>query len=91
MAVNGALTVDVVKVPHHGSLRQNPRFGPWSGARAALVSVGVDNGYGHPAPETLQSYESRGVGVWRTDHSGDIAVVATPAGVALLGRSGPGG
>lgn len=91
MAASGAPAVDVVKVPHHGSRRQNPRFGPWSGAQAALVSVGADNGYGHPAAETTQGYESRGVGVWRTDRSGDVAVVATPAGVALLGRSGPGG
>ena len=46
-------SVDVLKVPHHGSRYQDPDLLTGLGARLAVVSVGVDNDYGHPAPTTL--------------------------------------
>jgi len=52
--------VDVVKVPHHGSPNQHPDFATWAGAPAAVVSVGADNDYGHPAPATLAAYGGQG-------------------------------
>ncbi len=39
----------------------------------ALVSVG-ENSYGHPAPETLERLEERGIQVLRTDESGNITI-----------------
>ena len=54
------LHVDVLKVPHHGSRYQDE---PWLlslGARVALVSVGVDNDYGHPADSTLAPLAASG-------------------------------
>ncbi len=68
------LSADVLKVPHHGSVYQEPDFLAATGARVALVSVGADNDYGHPAPETLRSLEAAGALVQRTDRSGDVAV-----------------
>src|SRR6185295_2404 len=47
------LGVDVFKVAHHGSANQDPDFVLDTGAALALISVGADNDYGHPAPETL--------------------------------------
>jgi competence protein ComEC len=47
-------------------------------ARAALVSVGADNGYGHPARSTLDLAAAHGALVLRTDEHGDLAVVAGP-------------
>jgi competence protein ComEC len=41
----------------------------------ALVSVGADNDYGHPAEETLAPLEAAGARVLRTDRDGDLAVV----------------
>jgi competence protein ComEC len=70
-----ALQVDVLKVPHHGSRYQDPEFLTGLAARLALVTVGVDNGYGHPAAETLELLEGSGALVRRTDESGDVAVV----------------
>ncbi len=67
--------VDVVKVPHHGSANQLPQFARWVGARQALISVGAHNDYGHPAAETVLLYGWPGATVWRTDRSGDLAVV----------------
>jgi competence protein ComEC len=69
------LQVDVLKVPHHGSAHQDE---PWLlslGARVALVSVGADNDYGHPADSALRPLEQAAVAVYRTDRDGDLAVV----------------
>jgi competence protein ComEC len=43
------LNVDVLKVPHHGSRYQDLPFLASLGARLAVISVGADNAYGHPA------------------------------------------
>jgi competence protein ComEC len=68
------LRVDVLKVPHHGSRYQDPQLLASLGARLAVVSVGVDNDYGHPAPSTLSLLRRAGMRVERTDHDGDVAV-----------------
>jgi competence protein ComEC len=70
-----SLRVDVLKVPHHGSRHQDPAFLTSLDARLAVISVGEGNTYGHPAPETVDLLESRGMVVRRTDRSGDVAVV----------------
>ena len=69
------LDVDVLKVPHHGSRYQDPEFLSGLGARLAVISVGEDNDYGHPSPETVGLLRRAGMLVRRTDQSGDIAVV----------------
>jgi competence protein ComEC len=73
--------VDIVKVPHHGSRFQDPALAAWTAGRVALVSVGEGNRYGHPAPETLQAWESTGAIVARTDLAGDVAIVGPRLGV----------
>jgi competence protein ComEC len=80
------LRADVLKVPHHGSRYQDPRFVAAVGARLAIISVGADNDYGHPAPETLSLLHRLGAQVRRTDRDGDIAVVATPEGLSVATR-----
>ncbi len=75
----GALTeVDVVVVAHHGSARQDVGLAGLLGAELALVSVGVDNGYGHPAARALGLYADGGATVLRTDRCGGIAVLVDP-------------
>jgi len=70
------LTADVLKVPHHGSARQEDAFLAATGARLALASAGADNDYGHPAPRTLARLEALGMTVLRTDTQGALAVTA---------------
>ena len=77
------LRVDVLKVPHHGSRYQDPGFLTSLGARVALISVGRDNTYGHPAPETLDLLRHSGMLVRRTDESGDLAVVVHDGQLAV--------
>lgn len=69
------LAVDVLKVPHHGSRYQDLDFLLGLGARVALVSVGADNDYGHPATATLDALAGSGARVLRTDTDGDLAVL----------------
>jgi competence protein ComEC len=69
------LHVDVLKVPHHGSRYQDMAFLQSLHARLALISVGLGNDYGQPAPETIAGLATTGERVLRTDHDGSIAVV----------------
>jgi len=68
------LPVDVITVAHHGSATQVPGLYLLAAPRLALVSVGSDNDYGHPAAATLDMLVGARTAVARTDHAGDIAV-----------------
>jgi competence protein ComEC len=82
------LRSDVLKVPHHGSGDADAGFVAATRARVALVSVGADNTYGHPARTLLEMLARSGMAVHRTDRDGDVAVVgsADAWGVAARGR-----
>ncbi|WP_245916537.1 ComEC/Rec2 family competence protein [Nocardioides gansuensis] len=86
----GGLAVDVLKVPHHGSRRQDLGFLTGLRARLALVSVGADNDYGHPAPELVTALESAGTEVHRTDLDGDVLVVVRDGQLGVVARGGVG-
>ena len=75
LASGGSLRADVLKLPHHGSARQDPAFFAATGARLAIASAGASNDYGHPAPRTLRLAESLGMTVLRTDQHGAVAVI----------------
>ncbi len=77
------LTADVVKVPHHGSRYQDLDWLLGLGARVALVSVGADNGYGHPADATLAPLVEGDATVLRTDLDGDLAVTVRDGELAV--------
>ncbi|MPY63171.1 MBL fold metallo-hydrolase [Streptomyces spongiae] len=77
--------VDVVKVAHHGSAYQDPDLIRAVAPRLALISVGADNPYGHPAPSTLAALRAGGATVLRTDEDGAIAV-AGEAGELRVAR-----
>ncbi|MGP3957294.1 ComEC/Rec2 family competence protein [Nonomuraea sp. 3N208] len=77
---------DILKTPHHGSNRQSPAFLASLGVRAALISVGAGNDYGHPAPSTLALLRRLGATTYRTDQSGDLAVVERDGGLAVVAR-----
>ncbi|MFZ2503398.1 MAG: ComEC/Rec2 family competence protein, partial [Nocardioides sp.] len=80
------LQVDVLKVPHHGSRFQDLAFLTSLGARWAIISVGADNDYGHPSPDTVAALEEAGQEVLRTDQLGDILVLGTADGGVVRAR-----
>ena len=84
-----SLNAHVLKLPHHGSSRQEPRFFAASGAALAVASSGLDNDYGHPAASTVQLAQRQGMEVVRTDQHGSIAVGI--AGERLVVRTWRGG
>lgn len=80
--------VDVLKVAHHGSSNQDPQLVHETRAPLAVISVGADNDYGHPAPATVQALERAGARIVRTDVCGDVAVVGHASTLAV-GCRGP--
>ena len=43
--------------------------------RAAVISVGARNRYGHPSPEALERLRRHDADLWRTDQDGTITAV----------------
>lgn len=73
-------TVDIAKVSHHGSADQSERLARRLDATVALVSVGADNGYGHPTQSALELYEQAGATPVRTDRLGTILIAPNAGG-----------
>lgn len=69
MLSNGIdLSADVLKLGHHGSsTSSHDKFLDEVDPVYAVISVGVDNSYGHPHKETLQNLKNRNIKVFRTD------------------------
>jgi len=62
------LDVDVLKVPHHGSKTSSTlAFLEATTPDIAVIQVGRDNKYHHPAPLVLERYEKKQIRVFRTD------------------------
>ncbi|WP_170839780.1 DNA internalization-related competence protein ComEC/Rec2 [Lihuaxuella thermophila] len=75
-------TVDLLKVAHHGS--RTSTQAKWLQVlkpRQAIISVGRENRYGHPAPEVLQRLQAIGAAVLRTDRHGAVTVKIRPEGI----------
>lgn len=65
--------IDVLKVAHHGS--EDAGLGALldrAAPRLAVISVGADNPYGHPAPSTMAALAQHRVQTLRTDRRGTI-------------------
>ncbi len=77
---------DVLKVAHHGSSNQDADLVHEVSAPVAVISVGADNDYGHPAPRTLALLRDSGSRVMRTDRMGDIAVVSAGGRLRVANR-----
>lgn len=67
--------VDYLKVSHHGSRTSTGEdFLSQTSPSLAVVSVGIDNSYGHPTPETLARLRRSGARILRTDICGEVIV-----------------
>ncbi|MBC7441493.1 MAG: ComEC/Rec2 family competence protein [Ramlibacter sp.] len=76
--------VDVVKVAHHGSRDQSPQLYEDLSATVGLISVGRDNGYGHPTDALLGILATAGTRALRTDRMGMIVVAPAAGGGGAL-------
>jgi competence protein ComEC len=67
------LQADILKVGHHGSKTSSSApFLEQLQPKAALISVGKDNRYGHPHGDVIGNLEGNGIKVFRTDEDGSI-------------------
>ena len=79
----------VLKVPHHGSRSSSSaRFVKLFAPEVALISVGRDNPFGHPAPDVLARYMELGAVVFRTDQDGAAILETDGATLDVTTKSG---
>jgi competence protein ComEC len=70
-----APAIDILKVGHHGSkYSTGNHFLAAIHPRVAVVSSGLKNRYGHPAPSTIARLAAFHIPVFRTDQKGSITV-----------------
>jgi len=77
LASGQPLVAQVLKVSHHGSGRATTAdFLRAVAPQLAVIQVGADNRFGHPAPEVLERLAAAKVRVLRTDQHGTIEVIS---------------
>lgn len=82
------IDVDFLKVGHHGSLTSScPEFIKEVSPDIAIISVGSDNEYGHPSPETIQTLDRLDVPVMRTDYDGTVTIIMTEDDIKNINAS----
>jgi len=81
LAGGADLQSDVFKVPHHGSRFYEPRFYNEVAPDFAVIQVGENNRFGHPAADAVEALMSSNARVLRTDRDG--AVLFTTEGVNI--------
>ncbi|UON90816.1 ComEC/Rec2 family competence protein [Arthrobacter zhangbolii] len=77
--------VDVLKVPHHGARNGGDAWLRATRPSLAVISVGADNDYGHPAPQIIEGLERSGTAVARTDVLGTIVVAREEDALRISG------
>ena len=73
----------IMKVSHHGSADQFGELIEALRPDLSLISVGLNNSYGHPTTRTLSLLSSVGSHIYRTDELGSIAVASRPGGLVI--------
>lgn len=74
---------DVLKAAHHGSKNSSSKeFISTVHPGVTVISCGVDNSFGHPHKETLETLEAANSAIYRTDESGAIIITITSSGEA---------
>jgi competence protein ComEC len=76
-------SVDVMQVPHHGSMTGLSKKVLMSiRPKLAVISVGKNN-YGHPAKYTLQLLKESAIPIKQTIIDGDVEIISNGEGFSL--------
>ena len=71
------IDVDVLKVAHHGSASSSPiAYLKEASPEYSIISVGIDNKYGHPVSSVLKRLNKYGKQTLRTDLCGTIVMAS---------------
>lgn len=72
------IKVEMLKIGHHGSrFSTSNEFLNAVQPQVALISVGKNNLFGHPAPATLKKLAAKGIKIYRTDLDGRVQIKLT--------------
>ncbi|MDP3563424.1 MAG: MBL fold metallo-hydrolase, partial [Methanoregula sp.] len=87
-----AIDAQILKVGHHGSLHSgSPAFIARVHPETAIISLGLDNPYGHPHQQAVASLTGAGATIYRTDRDGTILVRSDGTFYAVKTEKGDGG
>jgi competence protein ComEC len=93
LLARGLPQLDLLKVAHHGSGTASTRpFLETVHPRVAIVSAGLGNPYGHPAPATIERLRELAGRTYRTDLDGTVEVTFDGAAMRVRAsgaRPGP--
>lgn len=88
--ITANVKADVLKVGHHGSDSSTSQtFLKKVSPKYAVISVGQDNRYGHPAQATLNALQAAGVTVYRTDVNGTIIMQSDGKTITINKKASP--
>ena len=83
------ISADVLHVGHHGSRTSTVQeFLDMVAPSIAVISVGMDNSYGHPHGDVLARLEEAGIRIYRTDQDGHIIMVTDGADISVRRSAG---
>lgn len=75
------LKSDILKVAHHGSKTSSTNeFINKIKPQISIIGVGENNKFGHPNTQTLQTLQSYGSKIYRTDTAGEIIIKVNKKG-----------
>lgn len=73
--IKGGWEADILKVSHHGSKNgTNSNLLELIKPKIALIGVGLDNSYNHPADTVINLLNDFGIKIFRTDQDGSISI-----------------
>ncbi len=79
--IKNSVKSGILKVAHHGSkYSTSEEFLNAVNPEEAVISVGKNNSYSHPASEIIERLLKHSVKIWRTDEMGDIKYICQPLG-----------
>lgn len=85
LSKNTNLKSDVLKLGHHGSSTStSPSFFNAVNPSIAIISLGIDNKYGHPSDKTTALLENNNLLVYRTDLDGTIILSSDGTNITKL-------
>jgi competence protein ComEC len=74
---SAGLASEILKVGHHGSkTSSSTKFLAAVRPQVAIISVGAENRFGHPSPQTIQALQNEGARIYRTDLNGTVEIIA---------------
>ena len=75
MSNKNCLNSTVLKVAHHGSKTSSTiDFLNAVNSKYALIGVGENNKFGHPADSTIKNLQEKNIKIYRTDKMGEISI-----------------